>query len=479
MRKTKYYTTIFLIVFLMLCIISVYQIDLTPTYDYDLNLNADDNPESWSRIIKSGSSIELIDNHTYIIGIVGAPYIDYDIYLAKFNSSGTKLWEQTWGGTEFNHIKDYIVDSENNIYIAGITSTFYIGFSGSIFLLKYNSSGNLLWSKTIDPFGSNRYDIHSIQTDLNDSIYISSTIDNYTNSKTFITKLNSSGNILWTQEIELNDQPFDLMTQIDSVGNIYLHGDCYTINSFLLKLNSSGSRQWYYEWGEREYGFHMKLDLDENIIITGRSYNSGIDKYEVWIMKINNSGNLTKKIICNSFGGFPKIEVWFLDNIFVLAGSSLFEYNYSLNSKWNFTFGSHMQIDNSGGFNFGINSQHEMYFIYYTVGDITILRFNSSGAIISNFKWGGSYYVYPPKVTIDSQDNLYMLCLIHYENIWKELIHLKMLVKNPKSGGKPQLDQIIDDRDIFVFSLLGVMSFISVILVYTILKPKFRKLKYK
>jgi len=420
--------------------------------------------------------MQLIDNHTYIIGTIGEYYTSDDIYIAKFNSSGVKLWEQTWGGPEYDHIKGYIVDSENNIYIAGINSTNFVGSLGSIFLLKYNITGNLLWSKTIDPFGSNRYEIHSIQTGLNDSIYISSTMDNYTNSKTFITKLNSSGNILWTQEIELGYDPYRLITRIDSVGNIYLYGQNFNINLFLLKLNSSGSRLWDFVWGEREYGFHMKLDLDDNIIVTGKSYDSGFS--EVWIMKINNSGNLTKKIVCASYGEWssPKTEVWFLDNIFILIGSSLFEYNYSLNSKWNFTFGIHIQISDSGGFNFGITSQNEKYVVYSTVGDITILIFNSLGVIISNFKWGGSYYVYPPKVRIDSQDNLYMLCPISYVNIWNERIRLTILVKNPKSGGKPQLDQIIDDRDITIFSLLGVMSFISIILVYNTLKPKFRKL---
>lgn len=479
MRKTKYYTSGLLIVFLMLYILSVFQLDFSTTYHYNLNLNADNNAESWSRIIKPGRrlyspSIELIDNHTYIIGNIGEKYTDFDIYVAKINSSGVKLWEQTWGGSEFNHLKDYIVDSENNFYIVGISNTFYINDRGSIFLLKYNTTGNLLWSKTIDPFSSNYYEIHSIQTDLNDSIYISCTMYTSTNDKTSLIKLDTSGNILWTQEIEQIIDPSFLITQIDSDGNFYLYSKCWDINSFLLKLNSSGSRLWCYEWGEGEYGYDLKLDLDDNIIVTGISHIS-YRNYEVWIMKINNSGNLTKKIIFASFMDWPKVDVWFLDNIYILTGSSLLKYNYSLNHKWNFTFGSHLRIDDSKHFNFGITSQYEMYLIYIIYGDISILRFNSSGAIFSNFKWGGSYYDYLHDIGIDSQDNLYMLCTIKYVNIWKESTDLTILVKNPKSDGKaPQLDQLIDGRDIFIFSLLGVMCFISVILVYKTLKPKFR-----
>lgn len=487
MRKTKYYTSGFLIVFLLLYILSAVQIALSSTYYSNLTLNEDDNIESWSRIIKPGRhldkynpSIELIDNHTYIIGSIGEYYYtDFDVYMAKFNSSGAKLWEQTWGGTEYDYFKGYTVDSENNIYIVGITSYFYGGNSGSIFLLKYNTTGNLLWSKTIQTGFNDSIYITSttIQTGLNDSIYITSIIDNFTISRTFITKLNSSGNILWTKEIELSIYLYELITQIDSVGNIYLYGQGYNSNLFLLKLNSSGSILWYYEWGEREYGHDLKIDLDDNIIATGRSYNSGI--HEVWFMKINSSGNLTKKIVCASYGAssWPKIEVWFLDNIYILVGSSLIKYNYSLDIKWSFNIGNHVRIDDSLYFNFGITSQHEMYFIYLFYGDISILRFNSSGAILSSFKWGGSYYDFLHDISIDSQDNLFMLCTIEYVDIWKGSTDLTILVKNPKSDGKaPQLDQLIDDRDIFIFSLLGVMCFISIILVYNTLKPEFRKL---
>ena len=473
MRKTKFYTTGVLIVFLMLYITSQFQPGSSTIYNNSINLSADDNVDSWSRKIKTGpqlysSSMVLIDNHTYIIGSIGEYYTNDDIYIAKFDNSGVKLWEQIWGGLEYDFFKDFIVDSENNIYILGITGNHYVGNYGRVFLLKYNTSGNLLWSKTIEPSG--RIDCPII-IDLNDSIYITTLIDNWPLTKTFITKLNSSGNIIRIVEFESDDYLYDLKTQIDSVGNIYLLG--YISNTFsLLKLNRSGSRQWSYEWGEREHGNQMKLDLDDNVIIIGRTYYTYTDN-EIWITKINSSGNLTKKVICSNFGD-THFEVRFLDSIFVLTEHFLFEYNYSLDSKWKFPITSYLQISNSFGFNFDVSTQHEVCTIYYSYGDINILRFNRSGAIISNFKWEGSFYLYPPKVRVDSHSNVYMLCSIDYENFWKERIHLSFLVKNPLSGGKPKIVPEVDDRTIFIFSLLGVMCVISVILLYNTLKPQSR-----
>ena len=483
MQKPKIYSLGLLIIFLMLSILSVCQLDLSSPPQYDLNLNSDDKQESWSTFIKSGpqfhdSTMVLIDNHTYVMGSIGEYYTSDDIYIAKFNSSGTKLWEQTWGGSEYDVFKGYAVDSENNIYIVGITDTFFVGDSGNIFLLKYNTIGNLLWSEMIDPFSSNYYAIHSINIDLNDSVYLTCKMDDYTIEKSFITKISTSGIILWTQEIELTDQPFDLSTEIDSDGNIYLLG--HSLSSFLLKLNSSCSRQWNYEWGERNYAYEMGLDLDENIILTGSTTNLDYDyniNHDVWIMKINSSGNLTNKVTCKNINSHQiKIKVWFLDDIFIIISkrttsfrSFLLKYNYSLNSMWNFTFDT-----NNWYYNFGINSKHEMYLLYSNYPKIDIIHFNSSN-IISYFEWGGYYSTNLHSFGIDSNDNLYILCNNNYANVWYETTSLSVLVKNPKIDGRaPQLNQPIDDRDIFIFSLLGVMSFISVILVYNTLKPKLR-----
>ena len=489
MRKTKFYTSCLLIVFLMFCILPAHYLDANHTDNYDLNLNADYDTDSWSRIIKLGRrlynpSIELIGNNSYVIGNLGEIYTEFDVYLAKFNSSGVKLWEHAWGGPEFNHIKDYVFDSENNLYILGLNTNYYLPYSGSIFMLKYNSTGNLLWSITIDPSGSNYYEIFSIQIDLNDSIYISSLTTTYPNSTLCITKLSTSGNITWSEEIEMNYQYFDfysLNMQIDSVGNVYLFGDGYSFNLLLLKLNSSGSIQWSYEWGELEFGSHLKLDVDGNVIAIGISCTE-YSNYDIWIMKINSSGNQTKKVIIKSFGaygvGLPNYEVQFLDNIFVLTEYFLYEYNYSLDSKWKFHIEHFLQIYEIQGFNLVINSQNEMYFFYYTHGDIAILKFNSSGLLLSDFNWGGSYNDILHSVRIDSQDNLYMLCTIEYADIWKDISLLSILVKNPKCDGKPpHIDHQVDDRDIFVFSLLSVMCFVSVILVFNTLKPVFKKLR--
>lgn len=481
MSKTKFYTSGLLIVFLMFYVISFYQVYSSTSYNTSLNLNSDDNTDSWCRRVKEGpqlydSFIEIINNNTYVIGSIGEYFTSDNFYIAKFDSTGAKVWEQTWDGGRYDKIMGCIIDSDNNIYVAGASSIYFggPGFVGSIFLLKYNTTGSLLWSQTLDPLGIDRYSLCSIQTDLNNSIYISSKTTDFPNNIIIITKLNSSGNVIWTQEIIPGGYFEDIYTQIDSIGNIYLTAESHDVNSTLLKLNASGSIQWEYDLGEDEYRFQMKVDFEDNIILTSVDY-VGNRQYELYLTKINSTGNMIKRIILANEG--YNSGTWFLDNIFVFHGSSLFEYNYSLNSKCNITFDNHILPDESwGSFNFGITSTQKMYLIYNGYQEITILEFNRSENILSKYNWGGSYSLGRIDTSIDSHDNLYMVCTIRYINVWREATALTFLVKNPTTDAIAiYLDQIIESSEIFLFSVLGISCILSLSLVFLTLKPRFRQ----
>jgi CTP:phosphocholine cytidylyltransferase-like protein len=70
---------------------------------------------------------------------------NYDIFLVKYNSSGTKQWTKQLGTSNTDSVTGVVVDSSNNIIISGNT---YGGLDGNtnfgsrdIFLVKYSSSG--------------------------------------------------------------------------------------------------------------------------------------------------------------------------------------------------------------------------------------------------------------------------------------------------------------------------------------------------
>ena len=84
---------------------------------------------------------------------------DWDVFVVKFSSLGTRQWVRRGGGTGFDEGKDITVDSNGDFYITGffvLTANFNTPWasgsnelisagSSDIFVIKYNTSGGLLW----------------------------------------------------------------------------------------------------------------------------------------------------------------------------------------------------------------------------------------------------------------------------------------------------------------------------------------------
>ena len=70
---------------------------------------------------------------------------DFDLFVVKYNSSGTKQWTKQLGTSSDDRARGVAVDSSGNVYAAGIT---YGGLDGNtnsgsvdLFVVKYNSDG--------------------------------------------------------------------------------------------------------------------------------------------------------------------------------------------------------------------------------------------------------------------------------------------------------------------------------------------------
>ena len=70
-----------------------------------------------------------------------------DIFLVKYNSSGTKQWTSQLGTSSIDYVSGMSIDSSGNVFISGYTEGGLDGNTNSgnkdIFLVKYNSDGVL------------------------------------------------------------------------------------------------------------------------------------------------------------------------------------------------------------------------------------------------------------------------------------------------------------------------------------------------
>ncbi len=182
-----------------------------------------------------------------------------DIFLVKYNSSGTKQWTKKLGIFDNESGVSMTVDSSDNIYVTGYTKEGYDGNSNSenydIFLMKYNSSGTKQWTKQL---GNSAADIGmGVTVDSSDNIYVtgiaSGGLDRNTSSvgeDIVLVKYNSSGTKQWTKQLGSSSSDFAWDVTVDSSDNIYVTG--FTNGSLEENFNQGS----YYDF------FLVKYNLD-------------------------------------------------------------------------------------------------------------------------------------------------------------------------------------------------------------------------
>jgi hypothetical protein len=105
-----------------------------------------------------------------------------DGFILKLDNNGNLLWTNTIKGSNIESINDLSIDINNNILICGNSNspTLTLGAlnyiktytTGIAFVLKYNTSGILMWSKTIESSNANIFECNRINTDAQNNIFL-------------------------------------------------------------------------------------------------------------------------------------------------------------------------------------------------------------------------------------------------------------------------------------------------------------------
>lgn len=252
------------------------------------------------------------------------PFFFFSVFCFSQNYEWAKSLPVTYSLNP-DYLK-YAVATDNlgNVYTTGFKDTqyFYTELYGNVFYNKYDSNGNLIFSKIF----TGKIYVNSIKTDILGNVYISiSVIDSVTIDTTTITasneyillKFDSNGNLLWNKKINsytagnynLNDITFD------SSNNIYIAIENYT-NSHILKLNSvDGTLLSTISQNNVKILSSISVDTNGNIFCAGSCAQTNAtfggtsfpspDFYNDYIVKYNSSGvfqwgKYTDAITCHS-----------------------------------------------------------------------------------------------------------------------------------------------------------------------------------
>jgi len=205
-----------------------------------------------------GYSVKQTSDDGYIItGTLDSSDVEghNDLWILKTDSSGDTLWTKTYGGINSDIGFSIRQTADNGYIVLGMTGADYRSdVNSDIFLLKIDAAGDSIWTRK---YGKDGIDIgHDVrQTPDNGFIIIAEVDTSLTNSTAkgiLLLKTDNSGNTLWTREWGIQgDKGLALDNTTD--GGFILAGFKNADSlGWLIKTNAMGDTEWEktFEGGE-------------------------------------------------------------------------------------------------------------------------------------------------------------------------------------------------------------------------------------
>jgi regulation of enolase protein 1 (concanavalin A-like superfamily) len=266
--------------------------------------------------------IETIDGGYAIAGYTVSPNeVDYDCLLVKTDSQGNMIWNQTYGGDDWDVAYSLIQSSDRGYVLVGYTQSFGNG-SADFFLIKTDEQGRMEYTRT---YGGESYDFATSFVRSSDGGYVlTGSTGSGTSTDCMIIKTDGEGNELWRRIFGGNDYDRANSVVVTSDGGFALAG--YTASYgegvadfWLVKTDGLGNPLWNKTFGYSDYdrAFSLVQTADGGYALAGY----GTRDVDFLLVKTDSSGNM---IWNQTYGGGLYDEahalVSTLDGGYALAG---------------------------------------------------------------------------------------------------------------------------------------------------------------
>ncbi|TET45521.1 T9SS type A sorting domain-containing protein [candidate division TA06 bacterium] len=245
-----------------------------------------------------GSSVQQTSDGGYIVvGRTMGPS-STNVYLVKADSLGNLTWDATYGDSLYQGGYSVVQTQDGGYIIAGSTYLFFGSDSSDVYLIKTDSLGDTLWTKT---FGGNLSDRgSSIQQTQDGGYIIAGATESFGAGSTdvYLIKTDSAGTVLWdtTYGGSYADVGRSVYQTLDG-GYIItgVTGDWPTWDVYLIRTDSGGILLW-----ERTYpggsfpdgGSSVQETSDGGYIIAGFTLSFGAGSYDIYLIKTDSLGQV-------------------------------------------------------------------------------------------------------------------------------------------------------------------------------------------
>ncbi|MFL6545853.1 MAG: hypothetical protein ACJ8LM_11825 [Candidatus Udaeobacter sp.] len=236
-----------------------------------------------------------------------------DAVLLKFDVNGNLLWERIWGGPASDQSLAVAATPDGSAYIAGTATSFGPSSSG-LFVVKFDSLGNLVWQRISDGAEGN-----AVAVGFDGSVYAAGTTprNQIGNFDLLVLKITSGGDLIWQRTYASGEvvDPRGGMT-VASDGSVYLAGAIQTVKAnradiaaLIVKLSTNGDLLFDKEFdgrgGETATGIAVAPD-DSTVYVAGTTTTFGAGSQDAFVLHLPPTGKKLLDAVTWGGSGFEE-----------------------------------------------------------------------------------------------------------------------------------------------------------------------------
>jgi predicted secreted protein len=222
-----------------------------------------------------------------------------DAYLVRINSNGDTVWTKTFGGGSMDGAHFVREASDHGFVIAGYTESFG-GGGKNMYLIKTDSLGNAEYTRT---YMTPLMDVAYAFCEIPDSGYLFIGYKNgpsgWVKGDLWILKTDATLDTIWTKEYGGAGEDYGVSIQPTLDGNYIIAGITSSFgasgkNVWIVKIDSSGDTLWTKVYGNNleDVGYGVSCTSDSGYIVAG--YINGTGQWtagDLWLLKTDANGD--------------------------------------------------------------------------------------------------------------------------------------------------------------------------------------------
>jgi hypothetical protein len=221
----------------------------------------------------------------------------YSVYLIRTDSNGDTLWTKTIGGLDWSFGNYAEQTNDTGFIVAGSTYN-TSGMNEDIWLIKLDSIGGIMWEKKYGGINQ-EFSIKAIECDNGDYAIVGATNSfGFGNKDVFLIRTNSIGDTLWTKAIgeSLDDEGRSVIETFDNgllVCASHARPDSIK-DFFLVKYDSTGIEEWrntYFGNAADDEPYEIQEMFNHNLACIGYSKSFGQGKKDFVFLEVDSAGN--------------------------------------------------------------------------------------------------------------------------------------------------------------------------------------------